>query len=204
MAIEQDSLFFLLCDDLPDGEVEAALALIHRRIEASRRRVLCILADSSDRERLRSHLELGVQGLCTISSQGQGRIYTAVAAIATGGIYVDPCFHQRLHQGKGGSRVAGPESLTMRERQLLRDVCRGYSSQEIVDRHGLSPNSVRRHLSQIYRHLHLRDRAQAIGWCVAHGVISPLDLQQIYLPRPPRSGPSLGARNQGRDGCGRA
>jgi hypothetical protein len=27
----------------------------------------------------------------------------------------------------------------------------------------------------------VRDRAQAIGWCVAHGVISPEELQQVYL-----------------------
>ncbi|MFN9623539.1 MAG: hypothetical protein ACK587_12040, partial [Cyanobacteriota bacterium] len=32
-----------------------------------------------------------------------------------------------------------------------------------------------------YQQIGVRDRVQAIGWCVAHGLISPEELQQVYL-----------------------
>ena len=105
-----------------------------------------------------------------------------MAVIACGGHYLDPLFHQRLHHvGAPRQGPIGPQELDRRERQLLREVCRGYNSPEIAARHGLAHGTVRRYLSHTYQRIGVRDRAQAIGWCVAHGLISPEDLQQVYL-----------------------
>ena len=104
-----------------------------------------------------------------------------MAVIACGGHYLDPLFHQRLHHvGALRQGPIGPQELDRRERQLLREVCRGYNSPEIAARHGLARGTVRRYLSHIYQRIGVRDRAQAIGWCVAHGLISPVELQQVY------------------------
>lgn len=46
-------------------------------------------------------------------------------------------------------------------------------------------HSVRRHLSQAYQRIGVRDRAQAIGWCIAHGLVTATDLQRIYRPSVP-------------------
>jgi DNA-binding NarL/FixJ family response regulator len=70
-------------------------------------------------------------------------------------------------------------------------MCRGYNSPEIASRHGLADNSVRRYLSHTYQRIGVRDRAQAIGWCVANGLISPAELQKVFLALsadPPRPG----------------
>jgi DNA-binding NarL/FixJ family response regulator len=182
LAAAPERLFFLLCDDLHDGEVEDALALLDRTVPRERRRLLCVLADWSDRHRLQAHLAAGAQALCTIGSEGKGRIYTAMAVIACGGHYLDPLFHQRLHHvGAPRQGPIGPQELDQRERQLLREVCRGYNSPEIAARHGLACGTVRRYLSHTYQRIGVRDCAQAIGWCVAHGLISPEELQQVYL-----------------------
>jgi DNA-binding NarL/FixJ family response regulator len=201
LDLEHDSLFFLLCDDLSDGELEEALELVCWRVPPERRRLLCILPDASERRRLQQCQAAGVDGICTLSSLGMGRIYTALGAIVTGGIYLDPHFHRRLHQspsdgkgkgqGAGACLLAGPEDLEPRERRLLRDMCRGYNSPEIASRHGLADNSVRRYLSHTYQRIGVRDRAQAIGWCVANGLISPAELQKVFLALsadPPRPG----------------
>jgi DNA-binding NarL/FixJ family response regulator len=176
---QTDLLFFLLCDDLPDGELEHALALL-QPIAPERRRVLAILGDNTDRQRLQRLQERGVDGLCTQGSCGQGRIYTAVDLIASGGTYLDPLFRQRLTQLPRDGRVWSVNDLTIQERTLLRDVCRGYNSLEIAKRQGLAHNSVRRYLSQSYQRLGVRDRAQAIGWSVAHGLVSPAELRLIF------------------------
>jgi DNA-binding NarL/FixJ family response regulator len=172
-------LFFLLCDDLPDGEIEHALALL-QPIAPERRRVLAVLGDNTDRQRLQRLQERGVDGLCTQGSCGQGRIYTAVDLIASGGTYLDPLFRQRLTQPPRDGRVRSVNDLTIQERTLLRDICRGYNSLEIAKRQGLAHNSVRRYLSQSYQRLGVRDRAQAIGWSVAHGLVSAAELRLIF------------------------
>jgi DNA-binding NarL/FixJ family response regulator len=156
---QADLLFFLLCDDLPDGELEHALALL-QPIAPERRRVLAVLGDNTDRQRLQRLQDRGVDGLCTQGSCGQGRIYTAVDLIASGGTYLDPLFRQRLSQPPRDGRVRSVNDLTLQERTLLRDVCRGYNSLEIAKRQGLAHNSVRRYLSQSYQRLGVRDRAQ--------------------------------------------
>jgi DNA-binding NarL/FixJ family response regulator len=176
---QADLLFFLLCDDLPDGEIEHALALL-QPIAPERRRVLAVLGDNTDRQRLQRLQERGVDGLCTQGSCGQGRIYTAVDLIASGGTYLDPLFRQRLTQPPRDGRVRSLNDLTIQERTLLRDICRGYNSLEIAKRQGLAHNSVRRYLSQSYQRLGVRDRAQAIGWSVAHGLVSPAELRLIF------------------------
>jgi DNA-binding NarL/FixJ family response regulator len=176
---QADLLFFLLCDDLPDGELEHALALL-QPIAPERRRVLAVLGDNTDRQRLQRLQEHGLDGLCTQGSCGQGRIYTAVDLIASGGTYLDPLFRQRLTQPPREGRVRSVNDLTIQERTLLRDVCRGYNSLEIAKRRGLAHNSVRRYLSQSYQRLGVRDRAQAIGWSVAHGLVSAAELRQIF------------------------
>ena len=181
---EADLLFFLLCDDLPDGELEHALALV-QPITPERRRVLAVLGDNTDRQRLQRLQEEGLDGLCTQGSCGQGRIYTAVDLIASGGTYLDPLFRQRLQQPPRDGRVRCVSDLTAQERSLLRDVCRGHNCMEIAKRQGLAPNSVRRYLSNTYQRLGVRDRAQSISWCVAHGLVSAADLRLIFAVEEP-------------------
>jgi DNA-binding NarL/FixJ family response regulator len=200
-------LFFLLCDDLPDGELEQAVLLL-QDLPAERRRVLAVLADQSDQQRLQRLLELGLDGLCSQSSCGQGRIYTAVDAIASGGFYIEPQFRQRLLPTSGAeapdaapppepvppaspapaATPLAPEDLSHHERELLRELCLGFNSQEIATHRGMTYQSVRRTLSLSYQRLGVRDRAQAIGWCVAHGLIPLEELQRHYGGRGPLAG----------------
>jgi hypothetical protein len=87
---EADPLFFQLCDDLPNGELEQALTLLHP-IPPERRRVLAVLADQSDRQRLQRLQEAGVDGLCTHGSCGQGGTYTAMDVIPAAARTSIPC-----------------------------------------------------------------------------------------------------------------
>ena len=199
-AAAEARLFLVLTSDLPDAESDQALQRLTQLLPPERRRLLVVFSDGCEREQLQAALAAGVQGLCRAGGIGSGQVYGAMAAIANGGLWLDPLFLQRLHahghgQGQdsdGESGHAGslaflgdPEALTARERQLLRAVCEGYNSQEIAERLQISHHSVRRHLSQAYQRIGVRDRAQAIGWCIAHGLVTATDLQRIYRPSVP-------------------
>jgi hypothetical protein len=45
---------------------------------------------------------------------------------------------------------------------------------------GIRCDTVRRTLSRAYRRIGVRDRAQAVGWCLCHGLISRQELERRY------------------------
>jgi DNA-binding NarL/FixJ family response regulator len=208
LANGEGHLFFLLCDDLADGELEHTLAVLQQSIPVARRRVLAVLDDNSDRQRLHQLQDAGLDGLCTLGSCGQGRVYTALAAIANGGTYIDPLFRKRLQEPAGDGQVRSAMELTIQERRLLRELCRGYNSQEIAARQGLADYSVRRYLSRVYQRLGVRDRAQAIGWCFINGLVNAAELEPIFQAKgraaAPRGAHGMGLNaGAGHSGCHR-
>ena len=64
--------------------------------------------------------------------------------------------------------VAG--SLSPRERQVLGLVAAGESNGQIAATLGISVNTVERHVSNVYRKIDARGRADATAWAIRHGV----------------------------------
>ncbi|MFO0016896.1 MAG: hypothetical protein ACK52U_10105 [Synechococcaceae cyanobacterium] len=71
----EQRLFLLLCDDLPDGVVEESLALLEVCLLPPPRRLLTVLPDLCERQRLQATV---LYGLCILSDCGKGRNNTAV------------------------------------------------------------------------------------------------------------------------------
>jgi DNA-binding NarL/FixJ family response regulator len=73
----------------------------------------------------------------------------------------------RRQQDKGG--------LTDREREVLEQVARGSTNKEIAATLSISENTVNYHMKNIVSKLHVRNRAEVVGWALEHG----------YTSRPP-------------------
>lgn len=71
------------------------------------------------------------------------------------------------------ARGASPGGLSRRELEVLSLVAAGYSNQRIADHLVLSPNTVIRHVSNIYRKIDAANRADATAWAFAHHVRRP-------------------------------
>lgn len=65
---------------------------------------------------------------------------------------------------------AGPAGLSKRERDVLRLIAAGESNGQIAAALGLSINTVERHVSNTYRKIDARGRAEATAWAIRHGV----------------------------------
>lgn len=70
-------------------------------------------------------------------------------------------------QTLGSSRVA-TENLSDRESEILASVAKGYRDKEVAERLFLSPETVRTHLRNIYRKLHVRTRTEAVLKFLGH------------------------------------
>ncbi len=69
--------------------------------------------------------------------------------------------------------VPGPDELTVREREVLRQVAAGLSNQAIAEALGLSIYTVQAHLRSIYAKLGVSSRAAAGRYAWAHGLAGP-------------------------------
>ncbi|WP_425229255.1 PAS domain S-box protein [Sphingomonas sp.] len=74
-------------------------------------------------------------------------------------------------RGDGGS-VASPSSveLSPREREVLELICDGLDDKAIADRLGLTPNTVRNHVSRLYGRIRVNRRSAAVIWARERGI----------------------------------
>lgn len=67
-------------------------------------------------------------------------------------------------------QVEGVEDgLTTREREVLEHVARGATNREVASALYISENTVNFHMKNILSKLHLRNRAEVVGWALGHG-----------------------------------
>ncbi|AZM62715.1 MULTISPECIES: response regulator [unclassified Streptomyces] len=80
-------------------------------------------------------------------------------------------------EGPGGdgdpARAERLESLTVREREVLVQVAGGHSNDEIAERLGVSPLTVKTHVNRAMAKLGARDRAQLVVTAYESGLVRP-------------------------------
>ncbi|MCM0641575.1 response regulator transcription factor [Cellulomonas wangsupingiae] len=101
----------------------------------------------------------------------------AVRTVAAGEALLDPGVTRRVMQAAAaappaadGAALAG---LTERERDVLREIGRGLSNQEIAQTLYLSPATARTYVSRLLSKLHARDRSQLVVLAYETGLVRP-------------------------------
>jgi DNA-binding NarL/FixJ family response regulator len=156
------------------GGLEAA-----RRLAASsmpqRVRVLIVTAFDLD-EHIDAALTIGVGGFI-VKTASPEELVAAVRAVAAGEAYLDPTVARRVIQAFASRRLKlareDPEldSLTDRERDVLRCLARGLSNQEIARELHVGETTVRTHVGHVLTKLNVRDRVQAVVRAHEMGVL---------------------------------
>ena len=105
-------------------------------------------------------------------------LFEAVRVVAGGEALLAPAITRRLiaEFARLRPRQVRPEelsSLTPRETEILGLVAEGFSNHEIADRLVLSDETVKTHVSHVFRKLGLRDRAQAVVVAYESGLVVP-------------------------------
>lgn len=107
-----------------------------------------------------------------VKAVGIREVEAALDEIQGGGAPMSPRIARRLLLDLVGATPtpAPSESLSARERDVLRAVARGDTHKEIAMDLGMSPHTVHSHLKKVYRKLHALGRAEAmararqLGW----------------------------------------
>ncbi|MCL4157992.1 UNVERIFIED_CONTAM: hypothetical protein GTU68_006784, partial [Idotea baltica] len=63
-------------------------------------------------------------------------------------------------------------NITQREREILARVAQGKANKEIASDLGIAEDTVKRHMSHVFRKLGVNDRAQATAEAIRQGIVS--------------------------------
>jgi DNA-binding NarL/FixJ family response regulator len=152
------------------GGLEAALTI---RKESPRTRIL-VLTQYDDREYVARFLKLGVSGYVLKKAAG-AELASAIRSVHRGGLVLDPeVARQALSEPPVAAADAGEdpyETLTPREKQVLRLVAEGRANKEIAEELGISVKTAMSHREHVMEKLQLHGRTELIKFALRKGVI---------------------------------
>ena len=187
------SLLLIATDDLLDLAILELLPLLRERVHPARLQVVLFLEDHLDHGCLQSLVAAGANVLCRLQRFQGPMLASAINNALLNRSWIDPLFADLPPPAgapPGARPPLHPRDLGGRERELLRQVGQGYNALEISRQLGIRCDTVRRTLSRVYKRIGVRDRAQAVGWCLCHGLISRQELRRRYpLSAAPREQP---------------
>jgi PAS domain S-box-containing protein len=118
--------------------------------------VLCVMQDITDRKRSQAELVTAIESVMTDTSWFSRSIVEKLAALR--------------QTSRPSSSGADLQDLTAREREVLGLICQGRSDFEMSDSLKLSHNTIRNHVSSLYRKIGVNRRGAAIIWARERGI----------------------------------
>jgi DNA-binding NarL/FixJ family response regulator len=154
---------------MPDlGGLEATVEI---RRQYPRTRIL-ILSQHEDREYIRRFLKAGVSGYVLKKSAGSD-LTTAIRAVHRGGLVLDPdVAREAMLEAAEGRQDEDPyDTLTDREKQVIKLVAEGRSNKDVAELLGISVKTAMSHREHIMQKLGLHSRTELIRFALKQGII---------------------------------
>lgn len=141
-------------------------------LERLPRTAIVILSMHSGAQYVFHALQAGARGYLLKESAGR-EIVDAVRTVHLGRRYLSEKVAEIVAEGLSNRSGASPlDSLSKREREILKLVADGHSSARIGEMLFLSPKTVDSYRSRLMQKLHLSDLAALIKFAIAHGLTS--------------------------------
>jgi len=116
-------------------------------------------------------LSVGATGYL-LKEEAPETLVAAIRAVARGESWLSQRIAGRLaRKAVAPVRAAEAETLTSREREVLRLLALGLSNDEIAERLFITKRTVQNHVSAIYGKLRLDSRAEAVLYAIRHGIV---------------------------------
>lgn len=146
--------------------------LVARRFPGTRIVVLSMYAMEAY---VREALHNGASGY-VIKDAGSAELIRAIREVAAGRRYLSPPLSEgaiEAYASSAGDSASGYESLTTREREVLRLSAEGRSGAVIAERLGISPRTAETHRHNLMQKLGLHSRTELVRFALKHGLLPP-------------------------------
>lgn len=152
----------------------SGVASVERLRAAAPEAKILVVTMHDDPAFVRSAVAMGAMGFVT-KSAADSELISAIHAVARGRVFIDSADRATLESilgPKPAKTTTRPfDTLSEREREVLRDVARGHTNQQIADRVGISVKTVESYRSRLMKKLGLKDRADLVRLAIDSGLI---------------------------------
>ena len=153
------------------GGLEATVE-IRRRVPRAK---IIVLSQYGEREYVRRFVKAGVSGYVLKKAAGADLV-AAIRAVLKGGLVLDPEVARDALAAPGRGDGAGDvpdayETLTDREKQVLKLVAEGHSNKEIAEVLSISVKTAMSHREHVMAKLQVHNRTELIRFALRAGVI---------------------------------
>ncbi|GAA3895000.1 response regulator transcription factor [Streptomyces lannensis] len=137
-----------------------------------------VLTTYADDESLFPALKAGARGYLTKDAGGD-EIVRAVRSVLSGDAGLSPSIQRRLlerlsePERQTAAPAEPPDGLTARETEVLVLIADGLTNQEIARRLHVSTATVKTHINNLFAKTGLKDRAGAVRYAYANGLVRP-------------------------------
>jgi DNA-binding NarL/FixJ family response regulator len=146
-----------------------------RRICKESRTKVIILTQYDDKEYVFPALEAGASGFIS-KVAASAELATAIRSVYNGDSYLSPPIAKLLVEdyrtGDKRGNTDPYQQLTARERDVIKLIAEGYTTQQIADMLVVSPKTVEGHRTNLMAKLGLRNRVELVKYAVRKGIIS--------------------------------
>lgn len=138
-----------------------------------------VLSMHDDESYLREALRAGASGY-TLKKAADTELISAIRAVARGEVFLHPSLTKvlvgdLLERGTGQEHhvESDYDALSEREREVLRLVALGHTSQQVADMLYLSLKTVETYKARAMAKLELKNRAELVRFALRHGLLDP-------------------------------
>ncbi len=163
----------LVAQDLPPGDDLAAIRAIK---QASPGVHIIVMTDRLDERKAPEAIAAGAVGYVLKDIPG-ANLAAAIRSVADGRGMRQPHVGGKLAERlsrlirRHGWERGKTRGLTGRELDILREVARGYTDEEIAAQLVVTPGTIKTHIRHILRKVSARNRAQAVAYVLRNGLI---------------------------------
>lgn len=152
------------------GGIDAIAEIKRRRPNV---RILVVTMHTTD-EFIQGALRAGATGYL-LKTSGYAELLTAMRTLLSGKVYLDPAIANRVFISffSGGAKPASAwETLTVREREILKLVAEGNSNKHIATYLCRSVKTVEKHRASLMHKLGLRNASMLTAYAIDRGIVS--------------------------------
>jgi DNA-binding NarL/FixJ family response regulator len=156
---------------LPDGDGVSVIQQLKAKNNPAR---IVVLTSFAEDTKIRGALQAGATGYL-LKDVLRHELLAAIRAAAEGRPTLHPVVQTHLMQQLSQRPQASPlETLTERERDVLKALAEGQSNKEIAASLGLTLGTVKGYVSIIFSKLAVASRTEATLLAIRHGLVNPI------------------------------
>lgn len=164
----------LIMMDLSMPRMDGVSAIREIKRQRPDSKIMALTIHDSD-EFILECFDAGASGYC-LKDSSQDELLKAIHVVLSGKTYISPGITDTVMEGfldgrRKLKKTTAWDSLTQREREVLKLVAEGYTSKEVADFLCISPKTVERHRSNIMNKLDLHNVSELTAFAIEKGLV---------------------------------